>query len=140
MSVFDWLRGQAKALEHRLDEAEKLGAAIDDKLDTVVQQCEKFENAIGSLYERALFMEQNIGKTDGADFAERMADLATDFAKSVDGLTKEDGRVWKAIERIESRINDRLSALVKMVDALEKDADPPGGYNAMHDKGKDKKK
>ncbi len=135
MSVFDWLRGQAKALEHRLGEAEKLGAAIDDKLDTVVQQCEKFEAAIGSLYERALTMEQNIGKTDGSDFAQRIEDAATEFAKSVDALTKEDGRMWKAIERIESRVNDRLNALATMVDALEKDADPPGGY-----KDKSKKK
>jgi archaellum component FlaC len=130
MSVFDWLRGQATALEHRLDEAEKLGAAIDDKLDTVVQQCEKFENAIGSLYERALQVEtvvnKTAGKTDGADFAERIDNVATEFAKTVDGLTKEDGRMWKAIERIESRVNDRLNALARLVSTLEQDEDPPG--------------
>jgi predicted nucleic acid-binding Zn-ribbon protein len=125
MSVFNWLRGKATALEHRLDQAEKLGASIDDKLDTVVQQCEKFENAIGSLYERALTMEKDIGRTlDGSDFAQRIDDVATEFAKTVDGLTKEDGRIWKAVERIETRINDRLNALAKMVESL--DEDTPG--------------
>jgi predicted nucleic acid-binding Zn-ribbon protein len=123
MSVFDWLRGKANALEHRLDQAEQLGAAIDNKLDLVVNQCEKFENAIGSLYERALTMEKDIGRTlDGSDFAQRIDDVATEFAKTVDGLTKEDGRVWKAIERIEKRMNDRLTALATMVNELEKDA------------------
>ncbi len=133
MSVFDWLRGKASALEHRLGEAEKLGASIDDKLDLVVRQCEKFESAIGSLYERALTLEQDTSRTlDGSDFAQRMDDVATEFAKSVDGLTKEDGRMWKAIERIETRINDRLNALATLVESLEKD-EQPGSY-------KDKKK
>ena len=124
MSVFDWLRGKANALEHRLGEAEKLGATIDDKLDLVVAQCEKFESAIGSLYERALTMETDIGRTlDGSDFAQRIDNVATEFAKTVDGLTKEDGRVWKAIERIEKRMNDRLTALATAVESLEKDAE-----------------
>ncbi len=131
MSVFDWLRGKATALEHRLEEAERFGNALNEKMDVLIAQGTKFENAIGALYERALTMEQNIGKTDGSDFAQRIEDAATEFAKSVDALTKEDARVWKAIERIESRVNDRLNALATLVESL--DPDPPGGY-------KDKKK
>ncbi len=130
MSVFDWLRGQAKAFEHRLGEAERLGEVINAKLDTVLEQTEKFDNAIASLYERALNMEKDINSTlDGStvtDFSERIDNVLTEISKTVDGFTKEDARIWKAIERIESRINDRLNALATLVDSFEKDADPPG--------------
>lgn len=124
MSIFDFLRGQAKAFESRIERAEEVGAAIEAKLDSLVAQGVKFENAIAALYERALTLEKDYARkldAGGGDVAKRVEDAATEFMKLVDGLTKEDGRVWKAIERIEKRMNDRIVQLAKAVEALEKE-------------------
>lgn len=128
MGMFDWLRGQASALEHRLTQAEELGERIDAKLDGMVEQASKWDNAIASLYERALKLEDRDVGPDAQrvlGLGERIDNAATEFSKAVDGLMKEDGRVWKAIERIEKRTNERLQNLARAVDELEKDADEP---------------